>query len=86
MTLVHSFTYLYALQVWNHKQRKWDNFNDKDALQHYNTIMTSFVPYKNIIIYPQNKIFTIFTNYLLPILLITYYLAYIPTIYKLTYI
>jgi hypothetical protein len=48
--------------------------------------MTSFVPYKNIIIYPQNKIFTIFINYLLPILLITYYLAYIPTIYKLTYI
>jgi hypothetical protein len=53
--------------------------------KHYNTI-TSFVPYKNIIIYAHNKLFTIFINYLLPILLITYYLGYIPTIYNLTYI
>jgi hypothetical protein len=39
---------------------------------HYN-IITSFVPYKNIIIYQHNKIFTIFLNYLL------------PTTYKLIY-
>jgi hypothetical protein len=44
--------------------------------KHYNTI-TSFVPYKNIIIYPHNKIFIIFQNYLLPILFIIYYL--LPT-------
>ncbi len=53
--------------------------------KHYNTI-TSFVPYKNIIIYPHNKIFSIFINYLLPILLTTYYLGYMLTIYYLTYI
>ncbi len=53
--------------------------------KHYNTI-TSFVPYKNIIIYLHNKIFTIFINYLLPILFTTYYLGCIPTIYYLTYL
>jgi hypothetical protein len=74
MTLARSFTYLYTLQVWSCKQRIWDNSTEKETLQHYNTIMTSFVPYKNIIIYPHNKLFIIFTNYLLPILLTTYYL------------
>jgi hypothetical protein len=49
------------------------NFNERETLQHYN-IITSFVPYKNIIIYQHNQIFTIFRNYLLPILLTTYYL------------
>ncbi len=34
------------------------NFNKKETLQHYN-IITSFVPYKKIIIYPHNKIFKI---------------------------
>jgi hypothetical protein len=53
--------------------------------KHYNTI-TFFVPYKNIIIYPHNKTFTIFINYLLPILLTTYYFGHIPIIYYLTYI
>jgi hypothetical protein len=44
--------------------------------KHYN-ILTSFVPYKNIIIYPHNKFFTIFT---------IYYLSYLlPTTYKLNY-
>jgi len=53
--------------------------------KHYNTttlnIITFFVLYKNVIMYPHNEIFTIFTNYLVPILLTTYYLD--PTYYKL---
>ncbi len=53
--------------------------------KHYN-IITTFVPYKNIIIHPHNKIFTIFINYLLPILLATYCLSYILIIYYLTYL
>jgi hypothetical protein len=56
------------------------NSNERETLKHYN-IITSFVSYKNIIIYQHNKIFTIFLNYLLLILLITYYLSYIFTIY-----
>jgi hypothetical protein len=48
----------------------------------YNTI-TSFVSYKNIILYSHNKIFIVFINYLLPILITTYYFGYIPTIYYL---
>jgi hypothetical protein len=40
--------------------------------KHFNNI-TSFVLYKNIVIYPHNKIFIVFMiNYLLPILLTTY--------------
>jgi hypothetical protein len=42
-----------------------------ETLQHYN-IITSFVLYKNIIIYPYNKTFIIFPSYLLPILLTIY--------------
>jgi hypothetical protein len=52
------------------------NFNERETLQHYNTI-TSFVPYKKIIIYLHNKIFIIFPNYLLPIILTTDYLSYL---------
>jgi hypothetical protein len=63
----------------------WDNSNERETLQHYNTI-TSFVLYKNIIIYPHNKIFIFFINNLLPIILTTYDLGYIPTIYYLTYL
>jgi hypothetical protein len=44
--------------------------------KHYNTI-PSFIQYKNIIIYRHNKLFTIFIDYLLPILLTIYYVAYI---------
>jgi hypothetical protein len=36
--------------------------------------MTSFVPYKNIIIYPHNKIPTTQLNYLLPSTYPTYYI------------
>jgi hypothetical protein len=43
--------------------------------KHYN-IITSFVPYKNIIIYQHNKTFIIFPKYLLPTLLTTYKLIY----------
>jgi len=52
------------------------NSNEK---QHYNTI-TSCVPYKNANIYPHNKYlqFNLPITYLLvPILLITYYFAYL---------
>jgi hypothetical protein len=51
--------------------------------KHYNTI-TSFVPYKSIITYPHNKIFTIFINYLLPPTYPTYYiLLWLHTYYLL---
>jgi hypothetical protein len=49
------------------------NSNERETLWHYN-IITSFFWYKNINIYPHNKIFIIFPNYLLSILLTTYYL------------
>ncbi len=48
----------------------WINFNERETLQH-NNIITSFVRYKNIIIYIHNKIFTIFLNYILPPILLT---------------
>jgi len=82
MNLIHSFTYVYILQVWSCKQKIWDNSHERETLQHYSTI-TSFVPYKNIIIYPHNKIFTIFINYLLSILHTTYYLQINLPYYKL---
>jgi hypothetical protein len=85
MNLVHSFTFLYTLQVWSCRQNILENSNETKTLQHYN-IITSFVTYKNNIIYPINKIFIVFIKYLLSILLTTYYLGYIPTIYYLTYI
>jgi hypothetical protein len=58
MNLVHSFTYLYILQVWSCRQKIWDNSNERETLQHYN-IITSFIPYKNIIIHPHDKTFII---------------------------
>jgi hypothetical protein len=57
--------------------------------KHYN-IITSFVSYKNIIIYPPNKIFTIYLIYYLLILLRlhTYYLLFnlLNTYYYLSYL
>jgi len=77
MNLIHSFTYLYTLQVWSCKQKIWDNSNERETLQHYN-IITSFVAYKNIIIYPHNK-YLLFS-------LIVYYLSYLLHITLATYL
>jgi hypothetical protein len=67
MNLVHSFTYIF------YKFEVVDKKNGKIVMKwkHYNTI-TSFVPYKNIIIYPHiihcfHEVFTTYpTYYLLP--------------------
>ncbi len=65
---------LYKFEIVNKKYGI--NSNEKETLQHYN-IITSFVPYKNIIIYSHNKI--------LLFSLTIYYLSYsLPTTILLT--
>jgi hypothetical protein len=66
MNLAHSFTDIYILQVWSYRQKKWEYSNEKETLQHY-YIRCPVQKHYHIL-------FIIFIDYLLPILLITYYL------------
>jgi hypothetical protein len=87
MNLIHSFTYLYTLQVWSCRQRygtiwmKGKHYNIVRLLHPLSHIQT--LSYIQTIKYLWLNL-TIY--YLLPILLTTYYLGYIPTIYYLTYL